>query len=260
MGSYTLVKICRKENSILNINYTEHVSQSKSFRQRFLVLHYTALNFADSAKTLTVGGVSAHYLVPTLKSIDPTYHKEELVVYSLVPESDRAWHAGVSAWNGRNNLNDTSIGIEIVNMATESKFMPFPDAQVSCIIALCQNILARYPDIVPVNVVGHSDIGIGRKMDPGPLFPWKTLYDNGIGAWYEYDVVDKYKSKFEMNLPTKEDVYNKLIRYGYHASINEFTALLRSFQMHFRNEKYDGILDAETAAIAYALIDKYILE
>jgi N-acetylmuramoyl-L-alanine amidase len=67
-------------------------------------------------------------------------------------------------------------------MATDTAFAPYPDEQVAVIIELCKNILARYPDISPINVVGHSDIAVGRKIDPGSLFPWKQLYDNGIGA------------------------------------------------------------------------------
>jgi N-acetylmuramoyl-L-alanine amidase len=74
---------------MLNIDYTSHISPAQNFRQRFLVLHYTALNFADSIVALK-GDVSAHYLVPTLKSIDNTYPNNDLVVYSLVDENHRA--------------------------------------------------------------------------------------------------------------------------------------------------------------------------
>jgi|GEM_PF-4607321 len=80
---------------MLKIDYTSHISPAQNFRQRFLVLHYTALNFTDSLTALK-GDVSAHYLVPTLKSIDDTYPLDELIVYSLVDENNRAWHAGVS--------------------------------------------------------------------------------------------------------------------------------------------------------------------
>lgn len=240
---------------MLKINYTNYLSKAKNFRQRFLVLHYTALNFDLSVKALTKD-VSAHYLVPTLKSIDPTYPNNELIVYSLVPETDRAWHAGVSKWKDRSNLNDTSIGIEIVNMATEQTFVTYPPEQVDCIIELCKNILERYPDIAPTNVVAHSDISPGRKMDPGPLFPWKQLYDNGIGAWYDQKTVDKYTAEFTIKMPSQKEVSDKLIKYGYRYT-GAFSSLLISFQMRFRPEKYNGILDVQTAAIIFALAEKY---
>ncbi|MDR0483657.1 MAG: N-acetylmuramoyl-L-alanine amidase [Alphaproteobacteria bacterium] len=242
---------------MLEIDYTTHLSPAKNFRQRFLVLHYTALNFADSVVALK-GDVSAHYLVPTLKSIDSTYPLDKIVAYSLVSEEQRAWHAGVSDWKDRSNLNDTAIGIEIVNMATDTEFVPFADEQIDVVIKLCKNILARYPDITPTNVVAHGDIAVGRKMDPGALFPWKKLYDNGIGAWYDDETVEKYKTEFAVSIPTPEDVANKLRNYGYKYDDADLGALFRIFQMHFRNSKYDGILDIETAAIAYALVEKYV--
>ena len=169
----------------MKIDYTSYLAHGKNFRQRFLILHYTADNFQTSVTDLTEKQVSAHYLVPTLKEIDPTYTHDELMVYSLVPENERAWHAGVSAWQQRTEINDSSIGIEIVNLATDTKFEPYPDPQIEVVIQLCQDVLARYPDMTPANVLGHSDIAVGRKIDPGPLFPWRRLYDRGIGAWYD---------------------------------------------------------------------------
>lgn len=88
---------------------------------------------------------------------------------------------------GRTNLNDTSIGIEIVNRATDNQgqfsFLPYQSRQIEAIKALVLDILKRYPDISPVNVLGHSDIAAGRKSDPGPLFPCRALYEKGIGVW-----------------------------------------------------------------------------
>ncbi len=87
---------------------------------RFLVLHYTALDFAASVKALTTGAASAHYLIPAPH--DPSYKAAGFKgqrIFNLVAEEDRAWHAGVSGWARRDNLNDTSIGIEIVNLARD---------------------------------------------------------------------------------------------------------------------------------------------
>ncbi len=89
-------------------------------------------------------------------------------IFNLVDENERAWHAGVSYWDGRNNLNDTAIGIETVNLATDNDgvftFPPYNVTQIAAIKALASNILYRFPDITPVNVVGHSDIAPGRKV------------------------------------------------------------------------------------------------
>ena len=240
----------------MKIDATSYLSHSKNFRQRFLILHYTAGDFAFSINALTQHNVSAHYVVPTLKTIDPTYLNDELIVYCLVAEQERAWHAGVSAWQDRTNLNDSSIGIEIVNQATDTQFEPYPDEQIQLVIGLCKNILARYPDIVPTNVLGHSDIAVGRKIDPGPLFPWKMLYDNGIGAWYDQDTIKYYQQRFDEKMPTIGEVVGKLNDYGYRHQADHLP-LIKTFQMHFRQSNYSGKLDAETAAIAYALVDKY---
>ena len=157
------------------INYHPYRS-SRSFnsRVRFLIFHYTAGNFASSITTLTGPNVSAHYLVPDIT--DPSYLKAGYIrqeVFNLVDETHRAWHAGSSQWGNRSNLNDTSIGVEIVNLATFSEgvftFPSYHTEQVDATVELALNILKRYPDISPTQVLGHSDISIGRKSDPGPV-------------------------------------------------------------------------------------------
>lgn len=233
-------------------------------RVRFLVMHYTAGNFKTSVTELTGAAVSIHYLVP-----DPTEQTyldagfKDMRIFNMVDENERAWHAGVSQWAGRSNLNDTSIGIEIVNMASESdgqiNFPAYHDIQIEAVTELASNIIQRYPDIKPVNVVGHSDITPGRKSDPGPQFPWRKLYQAGVGAWYDEDT----KKSFEdaKTQPNKADFISKLKKYGYNTAGFDtevgFKNLVRAFQLHFRPENYNGELDKETDAILSALIAKY---
>lgn len=241
----------------------------KSFnrRVRFLVMHYTAVNFKGSIAALTGNLVSAHYLVPDPS--DKTYTDagfKDMRVFNLVDENDRAWHAGVSDWAGRSNLNDTAIGIETVNLATDNNgefvFPPFHPQQIGAIIELSKNIVQRYPDITPVNVVGHSDIAPGRKSDPGAAFPWKELYQAGIGAWPDADTVEKYTVKFiSQGIPERSAIINLLNKYGYSVKTantpDGFKQLIRAFQLHFRQENYDGVLDTETVAILASLCEKY---
>ncbi|MET3590398.1 N-acetylmuramoyl-L-alanine amidase [Bartonella silvatica] len=307
------------------IDYNSYRS-TKSFnrRVRFLVMHYTSLDFRASVMALTGEEVSVHYLVPD--PTEKTYIEagfKDLRIFNLVDENERAWHAGVSAWAGHSNLNDTSIGIEIVNLANDHSnsledmhvektvkdrqilnlvykdgdklkneihssgegghacstalqfetavmtadknenitFPPYNSQQIDAVKELALNILQRYPDITPTDVVGHSDIAIGRKSDPGAAFPWKEFYLAGIGAWYDDKVKDHYQKQFYKSFPSKVDVLGKLKCYGYDTSIAYtevgYKQLIRAFQLHFRQENYDGILDIETAAIIYALVDKY---
>lgn len=86
----------------------------------------------------------------------------------FVPLAARAWHAGVSQWDGRERCNDFSIGIELEG--TDDR--PFTTRQYRSLARLTRLIRARYPGITPERIVGHADIAPGRKTDPGPHFDW----------------------------------------------------------------------------------------
>ncbi|EPZ8124736.1 N-acetylmuramoyl-L-alanine amidase [Yersinia enterocolitica] len=242
---------------------TSTPSIAQNERVRFLVLHYTATDDAESLRLLTQGDVSAHYLVKT--------HPESLngkpVVLQLVPESQRAWHAGVSYWQGRNSLNDTSIGIEIVNRGFTERMLrrewyPYNESQIELIERLTKDIVERY-NIEPANVVAHSDIAPLRKSDPGPLFPWKRLATQGIGAWPDDATVTKYiAERNKHDMASVSIIQQALARYGYQIPQNgelddETRQVIKAFQMHFRAQDFSGIPDVETEAIALALVEKY---
>lgn len=237
---------------------TKFTSKMFNHRQVFLVMHYTVSDFDQSVDILT-NKLSTHYLVPE------GLHGGERVVYRMVPEEKRAWTQGKSAWGKRSNLNDQGISIEIVNrgytinLDGTVKWYPFPNTQIDSIIELSREIITRY-DIKPNNVIGHADCAPVRKEDPGPLFPWKRLYDNGIGAWPEESDVKEFKKRLSGITLVVKDYVDALIGYGYHFDQKnpvEIKAAVSKFQMHFRNRKFDGVMDVETFAILKALLRKY---
>jgi N-acetylmuramoyl-L-alanine amidase len=200
-----------------------------------LVLHYTELPLQESLDILSDGTrehrVSAHYVLA-----------ENGTAYRLVPEERVAWHAGRSSWRGREALNGTSIGIEIVNLDGDRHDYPAP--QIAALIELCHDILARHP-IEPRNVVGHSDIAPQRKIDPGRRFPWKTLAGAGIGLWPRAG-----------GRPLDGDLHAALQRYGYAPPIAvPPREIVKAFQRHFRPAKVDGMADPETRTLLAGLLD-----
>ncbi|NDL62677.1 N-acetylmuramoyl-L-alanine amidase [Acerihabitans arboris] len=238
-------------------------SLNQNARVRYLVMHYTAVNDRRSLELLTRGAGSAHYLAPSV----PRVVNGKPVVLRLVPEEKRAWHAGISEWNGRSNLNDTSVGIEIVNPgftveAGGRRWHPFSPNQIELVALLAEDIIRRH-QISPDNVVAHSDIAPLRKSDPGPLFPWEQLAGRGIGAWPDRPVVDKYLAGRAPDAPVPVlNLQRALAKYGYslpqHGGVDdETTRVVSAFQMHFRPGDISGRADAETEAIAMALLEKY---
>ena len=250
-----MTRAAKLEHYKVTTDYYPSVSQDE--RVRFLVLHYTAINTELSLKVLTQKDVSSHYLINDY---------DDKQINLLVDETKRAWHAGVSKWKGLDNLYFSSIGIEIVNLGNSGGvYQPYPDYQIKKVGELARDIVNRY-NIQPFNVVGHADIAPGRKPDPGPLFPWKKLYtDYGVGAWYEE--TDKYLLMQQYPWDTMSsvfitDVQNDLKKYGYDVPSNgmidaQTKNAIIAFQMHFRPEKYDGVVDSETWAILKALNKKY---
>lgn len=141
-----------------------------------LLIHYTDMTrAADAVERLRdpAAQVSAHYVVG-----------EDGTVWRLVPESERAWHAGVAWWAGESDVNSRSIGIELSNPGHSHGYRRFPEPQMAALESLCRGILARHP-IPPHRVLGHSDVSPGRKIDPGHLFDWRRLARAGIGLWPE---------------------------------------------------------------------------
>jgi N-acetylmuramoyl-L-alanine amidase len=233
---------------------TSITAASQSSRVRSVVVHYTTVDDAESLRLLSKGKVSAHYLIDL-----------EGRAYRLVDENRAAWHAGASSWYGNIAMNSTSIGIEIVNPGWtegsngERVWHPYDSRQVRALTILLRDIVQRH-NIAPENVVGHSDIAPQRKVDPGPLIPWKSLADAGIGRWYNEAGAAEHLARLRtQGVPDIAWFQKQLQRLGYacpqdgvldRATINTLAA----FQMHYRPALHDGQPDAETAAIMLAIL------
>jgi len=232
---------------------TSHPSTNYDSRIQFVVLHYTNASLERSLQLLTHGEVSSHYLIGDDKGA---------TIYKLMDENFRAWHAGESEWQGRTWLNSSSIGIEIVNPGfkdtpTGRLWYPYSEDQVQSLIVLLKDISKRY-NIHPRAIIGHSDIAPLRKLDPGPLFPWKRLAAEGIGVWPNEQAVARQQAQFAAQLPSISWFQGQLAKLGYDTpqtgELDVATRhVLAAFQMHFRPSRFDGTPDAETAALLQVL-------
>lgn len=216
-----------------------------------LLLHYTGTPTVEFAIELLTSGereVSCHYLV----------HEDGRIVH-MVDEDMRAWHAGVSSWEGRDDVNSRSIGIEIANPGHGPEYRDFPDAQIEAVIALSRDIISRHA-IQPRHVLAHSDVAPGRKVDPGEKFPWAVLARHGVGLWVEPETQpcglairpgDTGKHVAELQYA--------LAAFGYDIEANGAYdgwthTVVRSFQMHYRPACCDGVADDQTRAVLEALL------
>ena len=200
-----------------------------------LLLHYTGMPSGEMAIARLrdpAAKVSAHYVV-----------EEDGRVFHLVPEDRRAWHAGVSSWLGASNINQRSIGIEIVNPGHEFGYRAFPAMQMKAVLDLSLGIIARHA-IPAARVIGHSDVAPLRKEDPGELFDWQGLAAAGVGVWPNPKPVQWSDDAF----------FAALQRYGY--DISDRAAVTRAFCRHFRQSRLSDAPDAELAAILNGLLDR----
>lgn len=120
------------------------------------------LNSAEHPYFTTIAGlrVSAHLLI-----------SRDGVVTQFVPFDKRAWHAGLSSFQGRDRCNDFSIGIELEG----ADDVAYEKIQYERLATIIKALMDKYPHITRDRMIGHSDIAPGRKTDPGPLFDWHYL-------------------------------------------------------------------------------------
>ena len=206
---------------------------SKNFDERrpvVIVLHYTEQDSVeqslDTLRSRNSGGrVSSHYLLG-----------KDGKIYQLVSDAKRAWHAGAGSWGAITDVNNASIGIEIDNDGKS----PFPDAQIDSLIVLLRDLTTRLR-IPPTQIIGHSDLAPTRKIDPGPMFPWKRLHDAGFGLWPADPTQDP---------PAGFDPWLALQAIGY--STDNRADTVRAFHHRFRGMEGTE-LDAQDLRILHAL-------
>ena len=263
--------VSRNQSTVRNmgkfqVDSSSYVAIGKNERIQFIVVHYTAIDNAASIKELTTNKVSSHFLV-----LDEDDNK----IYSLVPLEQRAWHAGASAFRGRTNINDTSVGIEIVSDGIAKEFISDPNPyhpydhyvdykpiQIEKVAQIIKYVAEKY-NVPARNIVAHSDIAPSRKKDPGAKFPWKELYDKyNIGAWYDEADKQEFMDEEKFKATSIREIKDELRKYGYEINRldewdKESKDVVYAFQLHFNPKNATGEMDLETFAILKALNKKY---
>jgi len=216
-----------------------------------IILHYTGMSDGEKACDWLCNAqsqVSSHYLI----------HENGDIV-QMVDEASRAWHAGVSSWHDEQDINSTSIGIEIQNLGHGMGYPDFPLIQMEAVAALCRDLIERYW-IKPQRILAHSDVAPGRKVDPGEKFDWGFLHRNGVGHWVNPEPLSGGSFLQEGDRGDAVFALQSLLKlYGYEIQLTgnfdqETRLVLTAFQRHFRTQKVDGVADASTVATLHKLL------
>ena len=236
-----------KINNLYSTNFDEKRRPIKSINE--IIIHYTGMQ-SERESIIRLcnprSKVSSHFLISRNGKI-----------YRLVKENKIAWHAGKSCWRKNKNLNKTSIGIELVNKGHKFGYTNFSKKQLSSLIKVCKNLIKKYK-IEKRNIIGHSDIAPLRKIDPGEKFPWEKLSKKGIGVWHHCES-NFLRKKRRKNIPKKQNkikFIKNLSKIGYCVLRGKkyfFVKTIKAFQMHYRKELINGILDQECSLIAQNL-------
>jgi N-acetylmuramoyl-L-alanine amidase len=225
--------------------------RARGTRIDILLLHYTGMATTAAAVARLrdpSAKVSSHYVVD-----------DEGKILQLVPEARRAWHAGLSSWEGVSDINSRAIGIEVGNPGHDFGYPDFPEPQIEAVIALSGDIVARHR-IRADRVLAHSDVAPQRKLDPGEKFPWERLHRAGIGAWVEPASITESAAHGVGDRGAEvADLQAALANYGYGIKAsgvyNDLTeAVVAAFQRHFRPARIDGVADCSTVQTLHSLL------
>ena len=239
-------------------NYSPNFNPKKRISKqiKFIIFHYTGMKSESDALNRLAdlqSEVGCHYLI-----------KNNGEIIKMVPDLYIAWHAGKSSWKNYRSLNQKSIGIEITNPGHEHGYKKFTQKQIYSLLKLSRFLIKKYK-ISPKNILGHSDIAVLRKKDPGEKFPWEYLSKNKIGIWHTLNKQDLIKNRKLKISKIEEDIFLKnLFKIGYSKkytkdiSKNKYLReLAKTFQRRFRQELVDGKIDQECLIISKNLIKAY---
>jgi N-acetylmuramoyl-L-alanine amidase len=223
-------------------NYNKRVDGSKI---DYLIIHYTGVNAPTQS-------IIKWFLDPLSKVSCHYFIDDNGVIYSLVNDSYRAWHAGESYWNGCRDINSQSIGIELHNSGLED----FSGKQINSLLKLLELLISKH-SIDRHNILGHSDVSVGRKIDPGIKFPWQLLNKSEIGIYSEMEPTETNNTHSEVADQTKPTIMSfqkQLVEIGFELSISglideQTKKVVAAFQRHWRPELVDGKLDQNTISI-----------
>jgi N-acetylmuramoyl-L-alanine amidase len=240
------------------LNYSPNFSPKKrnSKQIKFIIFHYTGMKSeSDALKRLTdiQSEVSCHYLI-----------KNDGEIVKIVPDLYIAWHAGKSSWKSYKSLNQSSIGIEITNPGHKHGYKKFTKKQITSLLKLSKFLIKKYK-VSPKNILGHSDIAVLRKKDPGEKFPWKYLFKNKIGIWHTLNKQELIKNrKLKTSKIEENTFFRRLFKIGYSKEYSKdkdknkyLRELTKNFQRRFRQELIDGKIDQECLVISKNLIKQY---
>ena len=240
------------------LNYSPNFNPKKrtSKQIKFIIFHYTGMKKESEAINRLINiqsEVSCHYLI-----------KNNGEIINLVPDLYTAWHAGKSAWKKSKSLNKNSIGIEISNPGHDFNYKKFANKQINSLLKLSKFLIKKYK-INSKNILGHSDIALERKKDPGEKFPWKFLSKNKIGLWHTLKKQKLIENRnIKINKIEKKLFFNNLFKFGYSKktpkdlSKNRYLrGVTKAFQRRFRQELINGIIDRECLFISKNLITRY---
>jgi len=233
----------------LNIspNYSNKTRKIRDIK--YVVIHYTGMQSEiESLKRLKniKSKVSCHYFI-----------NNKGVVAQMVMDKKVAWHAGKSRWKNFINLNENSIGIELVNKGHEFGYQNFSSLQIKSLIGLCKILKKKYR-IRKENFLGHSDIAPLRKLDPGEKFPWKKLSKYNLGVWYKdtkknFNLINKKKIEklFFKNLSIIGYRYFNVKKKGKNDKF-----IIKAFQRRYYPQQVTGKIDQKTLKISHFLANQ----
>ena len=234
-----------------SLNHSIHLRNKNKIK--FIVIHYTGIQSERACierLTNKKSKVSAHYLIN--KKGDIT---------RMVDDKYIAWHAGKSKWKNFINLNNRSIGIELVNKGHQFGYKNFSKKQISKLVLLCKILIKKYK-IKKTNILGHSDIAPLRKIDPGEKFPWQFMSKKKVGYWH--NVNKKNNNTYDLGkINLRKIFFNNLYKIGYRYFNRKKPSkydskIIKAFQRRFRQNKINGLIDKECLQISHYLSNPLI--